>query len=275
MARVALLGTGKMGTAIAHRLAAAGHDLTLWNRTPERARAAGAGRVIDDVRDATAGAEVVLSILTDAAALRAVYQRLDPQPDAVFVDLSTAGYQVLDELHERFEHLLAAPVLGSPVMIETGSPAQPVLLVGGASEDLERARPALSSFGEPRHVGDYRTALGLKLVNNAMLALVSAVGGELQLAGEAAGLETEAVFALLTRMVPYLRARKAGYTAGDHAPRTFFLRDMLKDVDLALAQFHEGGAVTPLLALTRELYASQLPQHAEDELTAVVEAFRI
>jgi 3-hydroxyisobutyrate dehydrogenase len=270
MARVTLLGTGKMGAAIARRLAAAGVDLTLWNRTPARARAVAVGRVLDDPREAAAEAEVVLSILTDAEAVRSVYGRLEPRPEAVYVDLSTAGYDVLEELRGRFEHLLAAPVLGSPQAFEQG---RPVLLVGGAEADLERARPVLEAFGEPRLVGDYRTALGLKLVNNAMLGMVSAVAGELQVAGEAAGLDPEAVFALLQRMVPYLAVRKPSYTDRDHRLRFFYLRDMVKDLDLALAQFHEGGAGTPLLALTRELFAGQVADHGDDELSAIVEAF--
>jgi len=58
---VALLGTGRMGTAIARRIESAGFQLTLWNRTPERARAVGAGRVADTAAEAAAGADIVLS----------------------------------------------------------------------------------------------------------------------------------------------------------------------------------------------------------------------
>ena len=82
---VALLGTGKMGTAIARRIEGAGFDLTLWNRTHERARAVGAGRVASTAAEAVAGADVVLSILFDTASVREVYHGLEARTGQVFV----------------------------------------------------------------------------------------------------------------------------------------------------------------------------------------------
>jgi 3-hydroxyisobutyrate dehydrogenase-like beta-hydroxyacid dehydrogenase len=268
--RVALLGTGKMGAAIGRRLAAAGHDLALWNRTAERARELGVGRVAGEPEGAAEGAEVVLSILTDARAVRDVYAHLEPRDDQVFVEMSTAGPEVAEELAESFRHLLAAPILGSVPAIEQGTA---LILVGGDASDVAKAQPVLSAFGEPRQVGDRRAAAGLKLVNNAMLAAYSLAAAELLVAAEHAGLDREAVFAILQRSVPYLQARKGSYLERRHSPAMFFLRDMVKDVDLALAVFHAGGASTPVLGLTREMYASAAPAHGEEELSAVIEAY--
>src|SRR5260370_16704154 len=93
--RVAILGTGKMGGAMARRLASAGHDLTLWNRTRGRAEALGVGRVAASPADAAQGADVVISSLTDANAVRAAYLGADGAAKAakrqVCVELSTAG----------------------------------------------------------------------------------------------------------------------------------------------------------------------------------------
>ena len=164
--RVALLGTGKMGAPIARRLAAAGHELALWNRTLEKARSLGVGRVEESPAAAAAGAEVVLSILTDARAVRDVYARLEPDTDQAFVEMSTAGPDVLDELVERFAHLVAAPIVGSVPAIEQG---KALILTGGEASDVERVKPVLAAFGEPQHVGSRREAAGLKLLNNAML----------------------------------------------------------------------------------------------------------
>src|SRR6266571_3457371 len=159
--RVTLLGAGKMGAPIARRLAAAGFDVTLWNRTQERALRLGVGRVEAEPFAAAAGAEVVLSILTDAQAVREVYARLEPAEGQVFVEMSTAGPEILEELAQRFVHLLAAPIVGSVPAIEQGAA---VILVGGDRSDLERAQPVLASFGEPRYVGSRREAAGLKLL---------------------------------------------------------------------------------------------------------------
>ena len=71
--RVAILGTGKMGGAMARRLGSAGHELTLWNRTRERAEALGVGKVAATPAEAAQDAEVVISMLTDANAVRAAY----------------------------------------------------------------------------------------------------------------------------------------------------------------------------------------------------------
>ena len=268
--RVALLGTGKMGAAIAQRLAGAGFDLVLWNRTLERARSLGVGRVEADPAQAAAGAEVVLSILTDARAVREVYAGLEPAEGQVFVEMSTAGPDVLEELAERFAHLVAAPIAGSVPAIEQGTA---VVLAGGEESDVEKAKPVLAAFGQPTYVGSRREAATLKLLNNSMLAAVSLAAAELLVAAEHAGLQREAAFGVLQRMVPYLQARRRSYVERQHAPAIFFLRDMVKDLDLGLGVFHAGGASTPVLALAREIYASAAPQHGEEELSAVIERF--
>ncbi len=269
--RVALFGTGKMGTPIARRLAAAGHDLVLWNRTPERARAVGVGEVAASPADAARGAALLLSILTDAAAVRSAYAGIEPQPDQVVVEMSTAGPEVLGELAERFPRLLAAPILGSVPAIES---ATAVILVGGERADFEAVREVLGAFGEPRHAGTRWQAIALKLLNNSFFGACSALAAELQAGAVAAGLDPEQAFAILERTMPYLAARKRGYVDGVHEPPTFFLRDMLKDLDLALQLYHGGGAATPMLAVAREMYAGVAPAHGQRELTAVIERYR-
>src|SRR5207237_7136532 len=123
------------------------------------------------------------------------------------------------------------------------------ILAGGEESDVEKAKPVLASFGQPTYVGSKREAAILKLLNNSMLAAVSLAAAELLVAAEHAGVGREAAFAVLQRTVPYLQARRRSYVERQHAPAMFFLRDMVKDVDLGLAAFHAGGASTPLLAL--------------------------
>jgi 3-hydroxyisobutyrate dehydrogenase/2-hydroxy-3-oxopropionate reductase len=272
--KVALLGTGKMGAAIAHRLAGAGHDVALWNRTRSRAEAVGAGRVAATPGDAAAGAGVVLSIVFDAAAVRDVYRQLTPEPGQVFVEMSTAGPEVLAELAPAIEsagaHLLACPIAGSIPAIESASAR---LIVGGDEPALERARPVLETFGEPQHVGTREQAAGLKLVNNAMLGACSLVASELLAMAERTGLDREAVFGLLTRMMPYLETRRRGYLQRDHGNPIFEVRGMRKDLDLALELGHAVSAPMPAIGAARETYALAEAEFGGDEITAVIEPY--
>ncbi len=270
MTQGAQLGTGKMGAAIARGLDSGGHDLPLWNRTAERARAVGVGTVANDPADAAAGAEVVLTIVTDPKAVAELYDRLQPHDEQVFVEMSTIGPAAVEALAPRFQHLLAAPILGSVPAIDAGTA---LILVGGAASDYARAEPVLKAFGEPHHAGSRRQAAALKLVNNAMFGTCSAVAAELQAMGERAGLDAEVVFGILERTMPYLRARKRGYTDHDHSAPLFFVRDLVKDLDLALALGHGGAASTPLLALARELYAASALERPTDEITALIERY--
>jgi 3-hydroxyisobutyrate dehydrogenase len=272
--RVALLGTGKMGTAIARKVAGAGHQLMLWNRTRARAEAAGVGAVAGTPAEAVAGAEIVLSILFDAGAVREVYASLEPGSQQVFVEMSTAGPEVLEELAARLEgagaSLLACPIVGSIPAIES---AEALLLIGGDTAALERVHSVLDTYGRPQHVGSRGDAAAMKLLTNAMLGVCSTIGAELLAAGERRGLDREQVFGLLCRMVPYLKARERGYLGRDHSNPLFEVRAIRKDLDLALDAAHQAGASMPVTAATREMFALAEQQHATDELTAILEVY--
>jgi 3-hydroxyisobutyrate dehydrogenase len=271
--RVTLLGTGKMGAAIARRLAAAGHELTLWNRTAARAREVGAGRVAGSVEEAVGGAEIVLSILYDADAVLDVLARVRPRGQ-LFVEMSTAGPDVEEQLAERLEsagsRLLTAPILGSVPAIEQGSA---LILVGGAQEAFDRARAVLEAFGQAEYVGTRRAAMGLKLLNNAMLGACSLAAAELLATGEREGLDVRTIFRLLSRMMPYLQARTRSYLDRDHSRPMFEVEAIVKDLDLALAAGHAAGASMPVAAQARELYRLAAAEHGHEEMTAVIELF--
>jgi 3-hydroxyisobutyrate dehydrogenase/2-hydroxy-3-oxopropionate reductase len=258
--RVAVLGTGKMGGAMARRLKAAGHELTVWNRTRERAEALGVGKVAATPAEAVATAEVVISMLTDANAVRATYTGADGATKAaekgqVFVEMSTAGPDVSKELAPAIERagaqFVEAPVMGSIPAIESG---KLFILAAGDETAIERARPVLEALGEIRRVGELGSAAALKLVANSMVAGVSALAAELQAAGIAAGLNPEDVFSVISRTAPALNMRKAGFVEHRYEPVTFSLRDALKDVRLALELYGRTGAITPLTGTTEALY---------------------
>ena len=278
MTRVAVLGTGRMGGAIAHRLVASGFDLQVWDRTAAKASALNVGRVAQTPAEALRDADIVISSLTNAAAVHDVY--LGPQgafgtsTAALFVEMSTAGPESIDELSReartRGLRLLEAPVLGSVPAVESGTLA---VLVGGSRDDLEAARPVLERLGEIHHVGGFGSAARLKLVANTMLAITSAAAAELLAAGTAAGLDREQVFWALVRFAPALKAREAGFMRDQHTPTMFAVHDLVKDLGLALEVFERTNAAVPLTREARSLFADTASESSDLDISAIVNAY--
>ncbi len=278
MGAVAVLGTGRMGGAIARRLKASGFDLTLWNRAKEKAQRLNVGAVASTPAEAIHGADIVISSLTGPAAVRGVYWG----PNGVFtnsagkllIEMSTAGPEIAEQLAREAKakgaRLLEAPVLGSVPAVESGTLA---VLVGGAPLDLVRARPVLSRLGEIHYVGELGSAARLKLVANSMLAITSAAAAELLTAGTAAGLNRDQLFWVLARFVPALKMRESGFLQGQYEPTMFAIRDLIKDLELALDVYRRANAEVPLTIETRALFEDITPQSDNLDISAIVKRY--
>jgi 3-hydroxyisobutyrate dehydrogenase-like beta-hydroxyacid dehydrogenase len=277
--RIAILGTGKMGSAIADRLAESGFELTLWNRTRERAEALGIGTVADTAAAAVRDADVVISSLTGPEAVRSTYLGTDGAVSQgagkLFIEMSTAGPDLLPSLAADVAaaggRLVDAPIIGAPPAMRAG---QTAILVGGSDLDVGRAEPILSALGTVRHVGSLGSGARLKLVANSMLADVILAAAELQVAGEDAGLAPDDVFWVLERLVPLLAARRAGIVEDRHEPTLFALRDLRKDLDLALALFGGSAARTPLTRSSSELISAAAALTPDFDISAVARPYR-
>ena len=125
-----------------------------------------------------------------------------------------------------------------------------------------------------RVVGPLGSGTRLKLVANSYLAITHAAAAELLAAGRAAGLSAGAVWPLLTRLVPYLDARRAGFLDAVYEPVTFRVGDLLKDVGLALDLYRRSGSFTPISAAALDVFTRAAAEHADDDIPAVSEAFR-
>ena len=251
-----------------------GHDLTLWNRTRQRAEELGVGEVAATPAEAAQNAEVVLSSLTDAGAVRAAYLGPDgaakAAKDQLFIDASTAGPEVSKEIAAAIERagaqFVEAPVLGSVPAVEAGTL---IIFAAGPAAAIDRATPVLSQLGEVRRAGDYGNAASLKLVANSMLAGVGALAAELMSAGTAAGLNPEDVFWVLNRIAPVLNARKAALIEHRYEPVNFALRDAVKDLRLALDLYKRTGATTPITEVTRGLFERAAQSAGDLDLGAI------
>jgi 3-hydroxyisobutyrate dehydrogenase-like beta-hydroxyacid dehydrogenase len=274
--RVAILGTGRMGSAIARRLG--GLEPVLWNRTTALANQVGVGRVVTTPAEAVRDADLVISSLTGADALRSTFGgpegALASARGQVFVEMSTAGPDVLMELEPQVRatgsSIVEAPILGGPSVLLGGGAA---ILAGGAPADLARVRPVLDLVGDVREIGPLGSGARLKLVANSMLGALTVAAAELQNAGEAAGLDPQDVFWALARLVPSLEPRRAGYVERRHTPTLFAVRDLRKDLDLALEMFAQARARTPMTAVARDVFAETAEAGGELEITAVIARF--
>ena len=275
---VAVLGTGKMGAAIAQRLLELDPEIALWNRTPERARRLGIGRVAPTAADAARGADVVISSLTGPEAIRAAYLgeggALEARQAAAYVEMSTAGEAAVElapHVTRAGGRLVEAPIMGAPGAVAAGRAA---VLVGGDDADVDRVEPVLARIGEIRRIGPLGSASRLKLVANSMLGAVIVAAAELQVAGERAGLDPEQVFWALARLAPILEPRRAGYLEDRHEPVMFALRDLRKDLDLALGVLDAGPGSLPLTHLVRERVDAATADWAGLDITAVIRSAR-
>ena len=280
MTRVAVLGIGKMGGAIARRLNKGGFEVSIWDRTRSKAEALSVGPVADSPADATRNADVVISMVTGPQAVRDVYFGENgvfrASANKTIVDMSTTGPGIAEELQRAAEFngasLIEAPVIGSTPSVNSGS----LFILAGAAraEDLEAARPVLEELGEVHYVGDVRSAAALKLIANSFLGIVSTASAELMAAGTTHGIDPEEVLTVLTRIWPGLRVREAGFVKHVHEPTMFAMRDLLKDLDLALAFYRSANpSVVPITSLTRDLVAGVASEAPDLDISAIVNAY--
>src|SRR5207249_1736558 len=156
--KIAILGTGKMGAAMARRLHGQGFDLRLWNRTRQRAEQLGFGEVVDTPAEAASDAEVVISMLTDDPAVREAYLgqygALEAVGSRTYIDSSTVDPKTHQQLARVVEQggssFIEAPVLGSVPAVEAG---KLLIMVGGERAAFERLQPVLGALGDVRYVG--------------------------------------------------------------------------------------------------------------------------
>ncbi len=276
MTTVALLGTGRMGAAMARALTAAGADLILWNRSPGPAET-----LADELKsgvatspvEAARRADICLTMLADEPAVAAVYGGPDGlisagRPGLVLVDLSTVPPSTILGLEPSVRAsgagLLDAPVSGS---VSTATAGQLTLMVGGRGDDLERARPALGALARRIfHLGPLGSGAAMKLaVNTVVFGLNGALSEGLVLA-ERAGIDRNAAYDVLVESAagaPYVGYKRSAFVAPEATPTAFALELAEKDLRLITA-FADGlGVPVPQaqtnLATIRQAEGSQGP----------------
>jgi 3-hydroxyisobutyrate dehydrogenase/2-hydroxy-3-oxopropionate reductase len=268
---VGVLGIGRMGTAMARALAAAGFKLVLWNRTSAAADLLATelgGRSVAQPREVAAAADVCITMLADATAVDAVYAGPDglvagARPGNVLVDASTVAPATL-RAHEAAVRatgagLLDVPVSGSIALAESG---RLTLMVGGQASDLERARPVLGALALTLfHLGPLGTGAAMKLaVNTLIFGLNQALAEGLVLA-EAAGIRRELAYDVLAASAagaPYVGYKRDAFLNPDGTPVAFSLELAAKDLRLITELAREVGVAMPQAATNLESVAARI-----------------
>jgi 3-hydroxyisobutyrate dehydrogenase len=272
--KIAVFGTGIMGGPMAANLARAGHDVTVWNRTREKAEAVEGARVADSPEEAAAGAEAAVTMLADGGAVEETMRAALPAlpRDAVWIQTSTVGVDATDRLQALArEHGVAfvdAPVLGTKKPAEDGT----LVVLASGPEVRERVQPVFDAVGgRTMWLGPAGTGSALKLVaNNWVLSLVEAIAETFALAG-ALGLDGNLFLEAIRGGgvdVPYAHLKGAQILARDFPP-SFPLELAEKDVRLVLEAAEAHGLRMALTETVRAQFRRALELgHAGEDMAS-------
>jgi 3-hydroxyisobutyrate dehydrogenase-like beta-hydroxyacid dehydrogenase len=186
MRNVAVLGTGRMGSAMARRLSAAGYRVTVWNRHADKARIEGT-RLAGRPAEAVAGADLVIVMLADADAVRETVAAAAMR-DGTLVQMSTIGPEATRAIAAGLPgdvDFVDAPVGGS---VDAAASGTLTILASGAPEVLSRVEPVLRHLGTVKRVENGSAAK--LVVNTAMLTALGALHDTLAVA-EALGVDRD------------------------------------------------------------------------------------
>jgi 3-hydroxyisobutyrate dehydrogenase-like beta-hydroxyacid dehydrogenase len=264
MADLGYVGLGVMGGRMAKRLLDAGHNVTGWNRTKEKAQwLLEAGMHWgESPRDVAERSELTFTMVTNTAAVQAVTAGADGilsglGPGKVFVDMSTASPEnarsIALQVEELGADMLDAPVSGSVITLEQGKLS---VMVGGDEDVFRRALPVLEAIG-PKvfHVGPNGAAAAMKIATNLGLAVQMLAFSESVLLAEKSGIPREkAVDVLLASVIASPMVTYRGPFVLEQPTEAWFDVNMMqKDMNLALELGRALDVPLPTTAVTNEL----------------------
>lgn len=279
--KIAVLGMGRMGQALAERLMGAGHDLAIWNRTAGRAPelVSHGAREATSIATAVEGADMALTVLANDEAVRDVAcgpsgLRGALSDGTVYVDSSTVSPALSDELSKTFRLYAAMPILGAPAAVKSG---QATYLVGAEPAPADRVAQLFPGLSEKflRYDAPSLASTAKITVNLLLLDGVVALAESFAV-GRAGGLSDEQLRQLLggsPMVAPGARARFEGILTGNQeAWWTVGLG--AKDAGLAIAVAEAAGAKLPLTDTARELYQKTAAADKDADIAAVGQLYR-
>jgi 3-hydroxyisobutyrate dehydrogenase-like beta-hydroxyacid dehydrogenase len=281
---VGFVGLGIMGSRQAANLAKAGYELTVFNRTRERADAWVAehgGTVVGSPREVAERSGVVITMVVDGDQVKRMILDEDgalagAREGTLFVDMSTIAPATARELAETLaahgHAFVDAPVTGSSPKAEAGTLT---IMCGGSEADVERARPLFEAMGEKLvHAGPSGQGQAVKVLSQGVTAVNCATLAQAITVGRQIGLDLDALLEVMTggssdSTMRELKGRPM--VEHDYTP-LFKLEHMLKDVHLCLEESRGAGAAFPFAALAGELYSAGVGRGlGQEDFAAVLE----
>jgi 3-hydroxyisobutyrate dehydrogenase/2-hydroxy-3-oxopropionate reductase len=252
---VAVVGLGRMGSAMARRIHGAGFSLVVWNRdsakSEQLARETGAA-VASSAAEAARQSPFLLSSLADDAALESVY--LGPEgivagigPGSIAVDTSTVAPDTIRRIGQALDAagagFLDCPVSGS---VSTVADGNLTIMAGGEDILLKQIEPVLQTISARIiHIGPRGTGVAAKLAVNSLVHGLNVALSEALVLAEKAGLDRETAYEVFVSGVggaPFVKYKREAYENPDSTPVAFSLDLVEKDLELITALAHRVGA---------------------------------
>ncbi|TAK86171.1 MAG: NAD(P)-dependent oxidoreductase [Betaproteobacteria bacterium] len=271
---IGIIGLGQMGREMAARLIDSGHALTVYNRTAAATqRFRGRARIASSAAEA-AGAEVVITMLADDAAVESVWLRQKLIPRGIHVNMATVSLALTRELARAHHQYVAAPVFGRPAAAAKG---ELDIIAAGPKAAVERCRPLFEALARQVFVAGEtpEQAAAVKIARNFLLAtVIESLGEAFALVGKA-HVSPETFLHILTSTslaAPVYKSYGRQMVEGAYEPAQFSMELGLKDLELALSAAREKGVVMPTAELIRKNLLDAIAQgNGRKDWTALAE----
>ncbi|WP_311944211.1 NAD(P)-dependent oxidoreductase [Halomonas piscis] len=286
--RLGFIGIGLMGTPMTRRLLEAGFDVTVWNRSADKARAleADGARLAASIAELTQGVDVVMLCLANTAVVKEVVfgdggVASVGSAGKTLVDFSSSDPAATRDMAARLEAACGmgwvdSPVSGGVAGAEAGSLA---VMCGGDADRMAAVEPLLAPLAaRVTHMGGVGSGQVTKVCNQMVVGCQAAVLAETVALAESSGVDAtrlvEALSGGFADSKPFqiLTPRMA---SADYAEPPWHLRTLLKDLDMAVAQSQRSQSATPMSGLAAQLMRTHATQgHADNDPATLVEHYR-
>ncbi len=283
---VAFVGLGTMGAPMALNVLKAGHSVIVHNRTREKEQPlVAAGAIASPTPEsAAAAADIIITCVSDTPDVEAIILGEagiihGAQPGALVIDMSTISPSVTRsiaaQLAQKDIHMLDAPVSGGSEGAQKGTLS---VMIGGAAEDVEKARPVLSAMGSTiTHVGAIGSGQITKAINQIIVAGTYWSIAEGMALGLKAGLDMDKVVQAVGSGAAgsWGLTNRSGNMIDNEYPLGFRVRLHQKDLEIALAAARELGLPLPMAAYVEQIETGLMAQgYGDEDISAIARTVR-